>query len=379
VALTQLNGTQIRDSGITGADLVDEIGVYNETNDYYVGDVVFWDKTTYKCISNVIGVESGDISYSPTVSMDWEEITKDYDVLMYSVSPSVSQNFLGSRQTLILDTENIQSDYASVSSNEITILKDIVLFVSVTINIGITNSSTSRTVSHTFLQVDQGSGFYDVNNFKMSGYHRRVSYSEDSSSAIVPINLVVGDKLRVQMRRYAGSAQLGTIIDGCVVNLFSIEGLQGAQGQKGDPGDMTWEGTWTSSRNYSVYNMVEYNGSSYICIDDTTTQPPSDILFWDIVVLKGVDGSGSSLDIQCSGVALPGSPFTTINFTGNIECISSSGIATIDVVDQLPKWYLGVGEVQSIQDYTVHYLGGSTPTFENESQYIFNTGSILII
>ena len=71
MARTQLSNTQILEGSLTGADLVKEIGIYDETQDYSVGDVVLWETTRYKCINDVTGGEGGDLSNSPDKSPDW--------------------------------------------------------------------------------------------------------------------------------------------------------------------------------------------------------------------------------------------------------------------------------------------------------------------
>ena len=133
MAKTQLTGHQFLDHGITGADLASKIGVYDESFQYVVGDSVFWMKTIFECVSYVSVSESGDLSRSPDVSSDWVEVASDNDTLMYGVYPSSNQSFTTTRTTVLFDLENLQSQYAECSLGEVTILKDITAFISVSI------------------------------------------------------------------------------------------------------------------------------------------------------------------------------------------------------------------------------------------------------
>ena len=55
---------------------------------------------------------------------------------------------------------------------------------------------------------------------------------------------------------------------------------------------MSWQGTWTSSVIYLVDDVVAYNGSSYINIQETSgTENPDNTSYWEIVAQKGIDGS----------------------------------------------------------------------------------------
>lgn len=78
------------------------------------------------------------------------------------------------------------------------------------------------------------------------------------------------------------------------------QGIQGPTGPQGDtvvgprgfPG-LVWEGDWDSGTAYAVGDGVAYLGSSYIAIQAGTNHTPADDDFWDILALKGDDGSGS--------------------------------------------------------------------------------------
>ena len=56
---------------------------------------------------------------------------------------------------------------------------------------------------------------------------------------------------------------------------------------------MVWRGTWALGEEYNVYDAVQYEGSSYICIQDHTSEAsnsPPDEVMWNILALEGEQG-----------------------------------------------------------------------------------------
>lgn len=56
---------------------------------------------------------------------------------------------------------------------------------------------------------------------------------------------------------------------------------------------MVWRGTWATGQEYNVYDAVQYDGSSYICIQHHTSQEsncPPDEVIWNILALEGAQG-----------------------------------------------------------------------------------------
>lgn len=72
-------------------------------------------------------------------------------------------------------------------------------------------------------------------------------------------------------------------------------------GEKGDPGDpgptgpvgMVWKDAYVGATAYVVNDAVSYNGSSYICILNSTGNLPTDTTYWSLVAQKGSDGLGA--------------------------------------------------------------------------------------
>ena len=62
-----------------------------------------------------------------------------------------------------------------------------------------------------------------------------------------------------------------------------IDGADGPAGPQGERG-ASWQGDWVSGRSYEIDDIVGFNGSAYIAIQDTNgTESPTNTLFWDVV------------------------------------------------------------------------------------------------
>ena len=51
-----------------------------------------------------------------------------------------------------------------------------------------------------------------------------------------------------------------------------------------------WQGTWDSATTYAVNDLVEYEGSSYICIAVNSDTIPTNTSFWNLVAEEGATG-----------------------------------------------------------------------------------------
>ena len=64
------------------------------------------------------------------------------------------------------------------------------------------------------------------------------------------------------------------------------QGLPGPKGTKGD-GGFFWKGEWSAESDYFPDDVIEYKGTSYICIEENTNETPGDFGSWDILAKKG--------------------------------------------------------------------------------------------
>jgi hypothetical protein len=69
-------------------------------------------------------------------------------------------------------------------------------------------------------------------------------------------------------------------------------GQNGAVGANGAP--IVWRGAYSDATAYVVLDAVSYNGQSYICKASTTGNSPTDTTKWDLMAQKGADGTGGA-------------------------------------------------------------------------------------
>jgi hypothetical protein len=62
-----------------------------------------------------------------------------------------------------------------------------------------------------------------------------------------------------------------------------------------------WRGAWDSERAYIVYDIIEYNGSSYVCIKQHTNQAPPNFTYWDLLAEGQIGPQGPQGDIGTQG------------------------------------------------------------------------------
>ena len=334
--LTKQNHYKTGEAGTTtGFNINSGVGIWDETANYIAGDTVFWDIGTFTANTTITGGTAGDLSNSPDSSTDWDKTSNP----IFSAYPTSDEAFSDTRINVTFATERVSSEIAHLNAGEIILDSSGDFFISVTSS-NTEPSGSNRSGSRTFLQLDTGSGFADVTAFQISQYHRGYSNGEDTGNQIVLLSLNKNDKLRVQTVRYIGSGLLSTIADGYSINIwspsFGVKGSKGDKGDKGDAGadgadgDMVWRGPW-SAGTYNENDVVERNGSSYVCTQNGNTNTPPGT-GWDLLVEKGTDGSGTSLNIQDDSVTLPNTPHSTLNFKGIIGATDAgSGVADIEI------------------------------------------------
>lgn len=99
-------------------------------------------------------------------------------------------------------------------------------------------------------------------------------------------------------------------------------GATGPQGTTGAAGtSFNWQGTWVSRTIYVSNDVVDFNGRSYIALQNTTgTEDPSDRSYWDLFADKGADGETGPQGLTGlsgpQGVAGPVGPQGSVGVNG---------------------------------------------------------------
>lgn len=110
-----------------------------------------------------------------------------------------------------------------------------------------------------------------------------------------PIQLYQGDELTITNN--AGGVDAGQ--SGILYGQIDAEGHQpsgvfpavsGGTVQTTGLNQIIWQGTWDSATTYAVNDLVEYDGSSYICIAVNSDTVPTNNSFWNLVAEVGGAG-----------------------------------------------------------------------------------------
>lgn len=97
-------------------------------------------------------------------------------------------------------------------------------------------------------------------------------------------------------------------------------GAPGAPGAPGEPG-MIWMGAYDPAVTYAADDVVEYEGSSYISLqDDNTGNDPSLLVAWDLVARAGEDGESGSASSLAGQRCAPGRFVYGVDDDSEIMC-----------------------------------------------------------
>lgn len=125
---------------------------------------------------------------------------------------------------------------------------------------------------------------------------------------------------------------------------FTTGDLRGADGVS-----FTWQGAWVTSTAYALNDVVENDGSSYICILGHTASASDEpgvgvntATYWELVAQKGADGAGSgtvtSIDITGgTGITSTGGPVTSSGaITVALDSATQTSLGLADSAQQPP-------------------------------------------
>jgi len=105
----------------------------------------------------------------------------------------------------------------------------------------------------------------------------------------------------------------------------------------------SYKGAWLALANYVVNDLVTYNNSSYICIQNGTNQnPATQTAYWNIVALAGTNGTnGISFIWRGTWIAATSYAVNDVVFYNNSSYICTSATASVTSPDILTSsWSL---------------------------------------
>lgn len=121
-------------------------------------------------------------------------------------------------------------------------------------------------------------------------------------------------------------------------------------GIKGADGDITWKGEWWSGTTYTANEAIQYNGSSYVCLQGNTNLiPPDNTSAWSLMTSKGDIGATGA--VGSAGSVTIGT--TTTRSAGGNASVTNSGTSSEAVLNfNIPKGVSGTTGIQGPQGQT---------------------------
>jgi hypothetical protein len=99
------------------------------------------------------------------------------------------------------------------------------------------------------------------------------------------------------------------------------------------------KGEYSSLVTYYPNNFVRYNDSTYMCILESTGNLPTNSLYFELVALKGVDGTGAVSTVNSLSPDVNGNVQLSANEVGAIPSTEKgviNGVATLDSNSKIP-------------------------------------------
>jgi len=186
---------------------------------------------------------------------------------------------------------------------------------------------------------------------------------KDGLNATIAIGKVsVGDKPEI---KNVGTEQTA-ILDIVLPKAQKGEKGDSIRGKAGDNGSngrsFVWQGIYLAGKSYKKDDVVEFDGSSYIAINDNANRNPTDVSYWNLMAQKGRDGvsrGGGSGSSSSNGVnsIVAGTNITVDNTDPKNPIVSASASSAINrlVVNTIDNYTVGS---TAMTDY-VYLVSGS--------------------
>lgn len=150
-------------------------------------------------------------------------------------------------------------------------------------------------------------------------------------------------------------------------NAAASEANAAASALAAEVAKIEWQGSW-SAGTYNQSDAVEHNGSSWIVNTTSTTEEPSiTATDWDLLALKGTDGTGTIVSVN--GDSGPDVVLDTDDIsegTTNLydKTVSLTAGTAISVTGTYPNFTIAS---TASSDYPAGYINGGKPTYNSAS------------
>jgi hypothetical protein len=148
---------------------------------------------------------------------------------------------LGTSYTDIPLTEGYKTAAFSHSGAEVTIEQDNTFVI--TGRFTVRQTSSTRSEAQMRLVVDQGGGYTEIPGTIGNCYSRNSSQDKTTATATAVLDLVEGDKVKLQAQNNSGGGTLFGLQNGSSLQIFTTKGQTGPQGSTGPQGPAGADGT----------------------------------------------------------------------------------------------------------------------------------------
>lgn len=125
---------------------------------------------------------------------------------------------------------------------------------------------------------------------------------------------------KITSAEFVGNDLVFTLDDASTVTVtdakIDLKGDTGATGETGATGtSFIWEDAYSAETTYQQNDVVSYQGSSYICILESTGNLPTNTTYWSLMAQKGTDGIGSGDMLKAT--------YDPANYNSQLEAVSN--------------------------------------------------------
>ena len=198
---------------------------------------------------------------------------------------------------------------------------------------GLTGANGACVVSVSFVGNDMVFVLDDASTVTLT--NAKTDLKGDTGAKIVS-GAFVGDDLVFTLNDSSTATVLNAKAD--LKGEQGIQGIQGIQGVAGTNGtngtngiSFIWEDAYVAETTYQANDVVSYNGSTYICILESTGNLPTNATYWSLMAQKGTDGAGSG-DISGSGTANELAYFTAEKTIDNLAVATYPNLTELSYV-----------------------------------------------
>lgn len=315
---------QTLDSIVQAASSFKSMGEYNSSTQYNTYNMVNYQGVSY--MYTAIASSSGNL---PTNETYWVKIAGNVNRGVYSTSTTYKFGDIVEHSSY---QKLYQSKIGNNLNNPLTDTTKWQLLIDISNEINTINTTNANVSNAESARVTSETGRVNAESSRVSAESSRVSVE---SSRVTAENTRQSNESTRQNNETTRQSQESTRQTNTTNAINNINATRDSYSYKKE---------YNNTTAYVVNNQVQYNGTTYICIKNTTGNVPTNATYWSVFAQKGADGQGtvttltsSSGDILVGGT--PQVPDLSVNSgNGANQIVRRNASGKIDdVVDELSK------------------------------------------